>query len=59
MTNFVDYSSLLTEIVLLGNIAIRVGKRVVWDSDKLQAIDLPAANQYIRRQYRKGWEWNA
>jgi predicted dehydrogenase len=59
MTNFVDYSSLLTEIVLLGNVAIRTGQRVTWDSEKLQAIDLPAAAQYIRRTYRKGWEWNA
>jgi predicted dehydrogenase len=59
MTNFVDYSSLLTEIVLLGNVAIRAGKRVVWDSEKLQAIDLPAANQYIHPPFRKGWEWTA
>jgi len=56
--NFVDYSGPLTETVLLGNVAIRVGKRVVWDAEKLQAIDLPAAAQYIRRPYRKGWEWN-
>jgi predicted dehydrogenase len=59
MTNFVDYSSLLTEIVLLGNLAIRVGKRVTWDSEKLRAIDLAAADPFIRRTYRKGWEWNA
>jgi len=55
--NFVDYAGPLTEIVLLGNVAIRAGKRIVWDSEKLQAIDLPAANAFIRRDYRKGWEW--
>jgi predicted dehydrogenase len=55
--NFVDYAGPLTEIVLLGNVAIRAGKRVVWDSEKLQAIDLPSANAFIRRDYRKGWEW--
>jgi predicted dehydrogenase len=59
MSNFVDYSGQLTETVLLGNVAMRVGRRIVWDSAKLQAVDMPAANQYIRRQYRKGWEWNA
>ena len=59
MSNFVDYSGPLTEMVLLGNVAIRVGQRITWDSAKLQAIDLPAAAQYIRRAYRKGWEWNA
>lgn len=59
MSNFVDHSGQLTETVLLGNVAIRAGQRITWDSAKLQAIDLPAANQYIRRTYRKGWEWNA
>jgi predicted dehydrogenase len=59
MSNFPEYSGLLTEIVLLGNVAIRVGKRVVWNSEKLQAVDLPAANQYIHREYRKGWELRA
>jgi len=59
MSNFTDYSGPLTEIVLLGNVAIRVGKRVVWNSEKLQAVDLPAANPYIHREYRKGWELRA
>jgi hypothetical protein len=59
MSNFPDYSGLLTEIVLLGNVAIRVGKRVVWNSEKLQAVDLPAANAFIHREYRKGWELRA
>ena len=35
--------------------ALRVGKRVVWDTEKLRAIDLPAADPFIRREYRKGW----
>lgn len=56
MSNFVDYAGPFTEMVLLGNVAIRVGKRIVWNSEKLQAVDLPEANQYIRREYRKGWE---
>jgi hypothetical protein len=59
MSNFTDYSGPLTEMVLLGNVAIRVGKRVVWNSEKLQAVDLAAANQYIRREYRKGWDLTA
>ena len=55
MSNFVDYAGKLTETVLLGNVAIRVGKRVVWDAEKLRAVDLAQADQYIRREYRKGW----
>lgn len=43
MSNFTDYSGPLTEMVLLGNVAIRTGQRIRWDSAKLQAIDLPAA----------------
>ncbi len=59
MSNFTNYSGPLTEMVLLGNVAIRVGKRIVWNSEKLQAIDLPAADRYIKREYRKGWELRA
>jgi predicted dehydrogenase len=58
MSNFVDYAGPLTELVLLGNVAMRVGERFTWDSEKLQA-NVAAAAQYVRRPYRKGWEWNA
>jgi predicted dehydrogenase len=55
MSNFVDHAGPLTETVLLGNVAMRVGKRVVWDAEKLRAVGLPEADRYIRREYRKGW----
>ena len=55
MSNF-DYAGPLTETVLLGNVAMRAGAKVRWDSARLAAIDLPAAAQFIRRDYRKGWE---
>jgi predicted dehydrogenase len=54
MSNF-DYAGPFTEVVLLGNVAIRVGQRINWDSENLRARELPAADPYIRRQYRKGW----
>ncbi len=53
-SNF-DYSGPLTEMALLGNVAIRVGERLTWDADKLQCSGCPAADRYIRREYRKGW----
>ena len=56
MSNFVDYSSQLTETVLLGNLAMRVGQRLTWDSAKLQA-SVASAAQYVRPAFRKGWEW--
>lgn len=56
MSNF-DYAGPLTEFVLLGNVATRVGKTIEWDSDSLRATNAPEADQYIRRQqYRKGFE---
>jgi predicted dehydrogenase len=60
MSNFVDYACQLTETVLLGNVAIRCnGQRVVWNAEKMQAVDLPAADRFIKREYRKGWELRA
>ncbi len=51
-----DYSGALTEAVLLGNVAYRVGKRLEWDADKLKATNCPEADKYISKEYRKGWE---
>jgi predicted dehydrogenase len=55
MSNF-DYASLLAETVLLGNVAIRLGKKLEWDAPGLKVTNVPEAAQYIRREYRKGWE---
>jgi predicted dehydrogenase len=55
-SNFIDHASLLTEILLLGNVAIRVGQKFTWDSTNLRATDCTAAAQYVRRQYRQGWD---
>jgi predicted dehydrogenase len=55
MSNFVDYAGPLTETVLLGNVAMRMGRTIVWDPVALRAAGLPGAQQYIHREYRKGW----
>ena len=54
MSNF-DYAAQLTEMVLLGNVALRVGKKIHWDGDNMKCIDCPEADQYIRPSYREGW----
>jgi predicted dehydrogenase len=51
-----DYSGALTEAVLLGNVAYRVGQKFQWDAKELRAVDCPAADKYIRKEYRPGWE---
>jgi predicted dehydrogenase len=55
MSNF-DYSGPLTETVLLGNVAIRTGKKLEFDGEKCEITNCPEAAHYMRRQYRKGWE---
>ena len=55
-SNF-DHAGPLTEMVLLGNLAIRagVGKRVEWDGANMKSTNMPELNQFVRRQYRDGW----
>jgi predicted dehydrogenase len=49
------YSGALAETVLLGNVAFRSGKDIVWD-DKAGTADSAEAAQYLQREYRKGWK---
>lgn len=52
-----DYAGPLTETVLLGGVATRYpGKELHWDTKKLEFTNEPTAAQFIRKQYRKGWE---
>lgn len=51
-----EYSGWLTEANHLGNVAYRVGKKLQWDAQKLRATNAPEADQYLRRERRKGWE---
>jgi predicted dehydrogenase len=50
-----EYSGLLTEICLLGNIAKRMDARIEWDGPNLNVTNLPEANKYVRTTYREGW----
>jgi hypothetical protein len=51
-----DYSGPLSETVLLGTVAYRVGKKLQWDAVSLEATNCPEADRFIRREYREGWE---
>lgn len=48
-----DYSSRLTEIVLLGVIAQRTGRRLEWDGEAMAFKNDPEATALVRKQYRK------
>ena len=66
-SNF-DFAGLVTEVVLLGNIALRLrdptsrGRRgqqqmpkLYWDGPKMKVTNVPEANEFVHREYRKGW----
>lgn len=54
-----DYSGALTETVLLGNVAYRLGQALEWDAGSLTASNAPAAQKYLQKEYRAGWEVEA
>jgi predicted dehydrogenase len=52
-----DYSGPLTEAVLLGSVASRFPQTTLeWDAPSLRFRNVQAANEHVRRVYRKGWE---
>ena len=50
-----DYAGPFTETVVLGTLAIRLGKKIEWDAKKLKVTNAPEADALIRTEYRKGW----
>ncbi|MEO8428909.1 MAG: Gfo/Idh/MocA family oxidoreductase [Verrucomicrobiota bacterium] len=56
-SNF-DIAGYLTEIILLGCVALRtgVGHKLEWDGPNMRATNAPEAAQFVKRHNRKGWE---
>ncbi len=50
------YSGLLTEANHLGNVAYRAGKRLEWDARSMRIRNATEAEQFLGRDYRKGWK---
>jgi len=53
--NFIDFGAGITEVMLLGNLAIRLGRRIEWDATNMYVKGCPEGEQFIRRPYREGW----
>jgi predicted dehydrogenase len=51
-----QYSARLTELVLLGSVALRTKKKLIWNGPAMKADNAPEADQFLKDQYRKGWE---
>lgn len=50
------YAGPFTEAYQLGNVALRVGHRIEWDPKAFRVTNCEEANQYLRREYRRGWD---
>jgi predicted dehydrogenase len=55
LSNF-DKAGPLTEVVLLGQVAMRAGTEIQWDARKMKVTNNKDANQYVSKTYRPGWE---
>ena len=52
-----DYAGPLTEMILLGTVALRFpGQALSWDAPNLKVTNVAEANRYVRRTYREGWD---
>jgi predicted dehydrogenase len=50
-----EFSGVVTEALLLGNVALRAGQSLIWDRANSKVVNVAAAEPYIRPQYRQGW----
>jgi len=50
------YAGTVTEAINLAAVALRAGKKVTYDSVNMRITNDETANNYLKREYRKGWE---
>jgi predicted dehydrogenase len=55
LANF-EYAGWLTEANHLGNVAFRAATRLEWDAQSMKVKNTLAANPFLKRDRRKGWE---
>lgn len=51
-----DNVGAIAELVCLGAVALRTGKRLKWDSANMRITNVPEANALLHRKYHQGWE---
>ena len=55
MSNF-NYAARLTETMILGNVALKAGKKVEWNAEDMKIKNMgPEGVKLIKRDYRKGF----
>jgi predicted dehydrogenase len=50
-----EYAARLTEVMLLGVVALRAGKKLNYDGANMRVTNVAQANDFLRREYRQGW----
>ena len=50
-----EYAAKLTEVMLLGIVALKAGRKIEYDPETMRVVNVPAANEYLQRQPRPGW----
>jgi predicted dehydrogenase len=50
-----EYAARLTEVMLLGMVALRAGKKISYDGENMRVTNVAAANDFLKREYRTGW----
>jgi hypothetical protein len=50
-----EYAAQLTEVMLLGVVALRAGKKILYDGANMRVTNVPTANAYLSRESRTGW----
>lgn len=50
-----EFSGPVTEALLLGNVALRIRKKLFWDAPNMKVVNVPEANQYLHFKYRSPW----
>jgi hypothetical protein len=50
-----EYAARLTEVMLLGVVALNAGKKIQYDGENMQVTNVAAANEFLKREYRTGW----
>jgi predicted dehydrogenase len=50
-----EYAARLTEVMLLGVVALKAGRKIEYDAANMRVTNVPNANQYLDREPRAGW----
>jgi predicted dehydrogenase len=52
-----EYAAVLTEALLLANVALRTGQPVVWDSAAMRVTNNSSAEVIVKPEFRQGWHF--